>query len=164
VAPQEVEELDTGDPTEVAVENARRKALAASAGAPPGALIIGVDTLVATEDRIWGKPIDEEDARATLGALSGISHAVHSGLALARDGEIRVVHDLTTVTFRELSPATIDWYLACGVWRGRAGGYAIQGRGGALVRRIEGDYLNVVGLPVCVLLDLEPALISPISS
>ncbi len=107
---------------------------------------------------IWGKPADESAARATLRHLSGRTHEVVSGLALVCDGEVREATEITLVTFRELDEPTIDWYLATREWEGRAGGYAIQGRGAVLVSRIEGDYLNVVGLPVAALLALEPRL------
>src|SRR5205085_10950823 len=91
----------------------------------------------------------------TLSALAGRTHAVVSGLAL-RGGErgVRTATAATNVTFRTLSDALLEWYLAAGEWRDRAGGYAIQGRGAALVRAIEGDYLNVVGLPAAVLVRL----------
>jgi septum formation protein len=142
-------ELAEGDPEAVAVENARRKALAVD-----GATVLGVDTLVALDGRIYGKPRDEAHARETLRALSGATHQVVSGVALARGGEVASAAAVTDVTFRSLSDAAIDWYVACGEWRDRAGGYAIQLRGAALVREIRGDYLNVVGLPVAALLDL----------
>jgi septum formation protein len=139
----------------VARDNARRKALAA-AGDP----VLGVDTIVHVDGEIFGKPRDEDHARATLARLSGRTHDVVSGLALVRGGEARVVDAVTRVTFRTLPPAWLDWYLGTGEWRDRAGGYAIQGRGAALVTRIEGDYLNVVGLPVAALLDLFPELVA----
>jgi septum formation protein len=151
----EVAEQDAGAPRAVAIENARRKALAVAAD---GELVVGCDTLVATGERIWGKPPDEAAARATLRHLSGRTHEVVSGLALVQDGEVREATETTLVTFRELDEPTIDWYLATREWDGRAGGYAIQGRGAVLVSRIEGDYLNVVGLPVAALLTLEPHL------
>jgi septum formation protein len=142
VEPADVVELTTGDPTTVALENARRKA-----GGRPATL--GVDTLVALDDRIYGKPATEDEARQTLLALSDRTHAVVSGLVFQDDG----ITVTTEVTFRDVEPL-VDWYLATGEWRDRAGGYAIQGRGAALVRGIRGDYLNVVGLPVAALLDL----------
>ncbi|MCW2993769.1 MAG: maf [Conexibacter sp.] len=151
----DVAEDGEGEPRAVAVENARRKALAV---ARPGELVIGCDTLVATGSEIWGKPADEAAARATLRRLSGRTHEVVSGLALVRDGSVRVAVEVTAVTFRELDDAAIDWYVATGEWQGRAGAYAIQQRGAVLVSRIEGDYLNVVGLPVAALLALEPGL------
>jgi septum formation protein len=152
----DVAEDGAGEPRAVAVENARRKALAV---AGPGELTIGCDTLVATGSEIWGKPADEAAARATLRWLSGRTHEVVSGLALVRDGSIRVATEITAVTFRTLDEATIDWYVATGEWQGRAGAYAIQQRGAVLVSRIVGDYLNVVGLPVAALLALEPGLV-----
>jgi septum formation protein len=144
-----VAELGEGDPVEVAVENARRKAAAVD-----GDPVLGVDTLVALHGAIYGKPADDDHARRTLRALSGATHQVVSGLALGRDGEIRTAIAVTDVTFRALNGRLIDWYVATGEWRERAGGYAIQGRGAALVREIRGDYLNVVGLPAATLLDL----------
>jgi septum formation protein len=159
-----VAEQGVGVPREVAVENARRKAeavAAALAGGSCDALVVGCDTLVATADGvIWGKPDDERAAGATLRALSGRTHEVVSGLALVARGELRVATEVTAVTFRDLDDATIAWYLATREWEGRAGGYAIQGRGAVLVKRIAGDYLNVVGLPVGALLELEPELMS----
>jgi septum formation protein len=116
--------------------------------------VLGVDTLVALHGAIYGKPADEDHARRTLAALSGATHQVVSGLALARGGEIRTATAVTHVTFRPLDDPILDWYVAAGEWRERAGGYAIQGRGAALVREIRGDYLNVVGLPAATLLDL----------
>jgi septum formation protein len=151
----DVAEQDAGTPRAVASENARRKALAV---AGDGELTVGCDTLVATGDQIWGKPLDEAAARATLRHLSGRTHEVVSGLALVQHGELREATETTLVTFRELDEPTIDWYLATREWDGRAGGYAIQGRGAVLINRIEGDYLNVVGLPVAALLALEPCL------
>jgi septum formation protein len=153
-----VEELESGPPHEVALENAFRKASAVADGTA-GGLVLGVDTVVALGARMYGKPADLEDARATLTALAGRRHAVISGLCLIEDGRPRTVAAQTAVEFRALSDRLIDWYLASGEWRERAGGYAIQGRGAALVAAIEGDYLNVVGLPVAALLELVPDLV-----
>ena len=158
VRPSGVVETDEGGSEAVARENALRKALAAVSGAGDE-LVLGVDTVVATGDELWGKPADEAAARRTLGRLAGTTHQVVSGLALVRGGEVRTATEVTDVTFRDLDEAAIARYVATGEWRERAGGYAIQERGGALVRRIEGDYLNVVGLPVAALLDLEPGLL-----
>jgi septum formation protein len=166
VCPTDVEELGEGDPAEVALENALRKARAAQRfGAEAGAgvaaeLVLGCDTLVALDGTIYGKPCDERDARRTLRALGGATHEVLSGLALlggAAPEQTAVVR--TSVSFRELDEGMLDWYLALGEWRGRAGGYAIQGAGAALVRRVEGDYENVVGLPLAALLDICPELL-----
>jgi septum formation protein len=154
-----VEELEAGPPEEVAAENARRKAAAVRAPAGSGALVLGVDTIVALESRIYGKPPDRPAARATLAALSGRRHTVISGLCLVSDAGARAEIVTTAVQFRALPASVIDWYVATGEWRERAGGYAIQGRGAALVARIDGDYLNVVGLPAATLLDLVPHLL-----
>ena len=144
-----------GDPEQVALENARRKAAAAAPGAA-GRLVLACDTLVALDGAIYGKPGDEDEARHTLRALAGRTHEVVSGLVV---GDREAVAT-TSVTFRETADELVEWYLATGEWRDRAGGYAIQGRGAALVAGIEGDYLNVVGLPVAALLDLAPDLLS----
>jgi septum formation protein len=153
----DVEELEAGPPHEVALENAYRKASAVAAG--EGGLIVGVDTVVSLGARLYGKPSDAEEARATLNALSARRHAVISGVCLIENGKVRSAAAQTGVRFRALDERLIDWYLASGEWRDRAGGYAIQGRGAALVAGIEGDFLNVVGLPVATLLELEPALL-----
>ncbi|MEA2381476.1 MAG: nucleoside triphosphate pyrophosphatase [Solirubrobacteraceae bacterium] len=158
VRPADVVEEDEGVPVAVAGENALRKAIAGRATA--GEVVLGVDTLVAVGSEIWGKPPDEEAARATLRHLSGRTHDVVSGVALVdEDGSVRATTAVTKVTFRPLDEPAIEWYLRSGEWQERAGGYAIQGRGGALVERIEGDYLNVVGLPVGALLALWPDLL-----
>jgi septum formation protein len=158
VRPVDVVEEQTGAPVAVASENALRKAVAGRA--VDAEIVLGVDTLVAIGLDIWGKPPDEAAARETLRCLEGRTHEVVSGIALVDpDGVVRAATDTTRVTFRALDDATIEWYLRSGEWRERAGGYAIQGRGGALVERIEGDYLNVVGLPVGALLGLWPGLL-----
>jgi nucleoside triphosphate pyrophosphatase len=164
VRPTGAPELTEGDPEAVAIENALRKARTARAAAPPGdgrreELVIGVDTLVALGGRIYGKPADEQEAGETLRALAGATHTVLGGLALIDGDSERTAVACTRVRFRELSGRLIDWYLSTGEWRERAGGYAIQGAGAALVREVEGDYENVVGLPLAALLDLCPELI-----
>ena len=122
-------------------------------------LVLGVDTDVVLDGEIVGKPRDAAHAHEILGRLSGRSHTVVSGLALVRDGRTEVVDVATEVVFRDVHPI-LQWYVGTGEWAGRAGGYAIQGRGAALVRSISGDYLNVVGLPVAALLDLAPDLLT----
>jgi len=154
----DVEEEEAGEPSAVALANARRKALAA--GAAKGEVVLAVDTVVAIDGEIWGKPPDSDAAAATLRRLSGRTHVVISGVAVAHpDGSVERATATTAVTFRTLERALVDWYVATGEWEGRAGGYAIQGRGAALVERIDGDYLNVVGLPLATLIDLWPALL-----
>jgi septum formation protein len=154
----DAEELMAGPPEEVALENAYRKA-AAVCPQPHGA-VLGVDTIVSLGSRIYGKPADRTAAGETLRALSGRRHAVISGLCLIEGERVRTAAARTLVEFRELPETAIEQYLDSGEWRERAGGYAIQGRGALFVRAIEGDYLNVVGLPVAALVDLAPWLIA----
>src|SRR3954452_14063867 len=153
VRPSGADEIGEGDPHEVALVNARRKA--AACDAKPGETVLAVDTLVALDGRIYGKPPDATHAAETLRALGGRTHEVVSGLVVGGEEAVAV----TDVTFRDLDDAWIDWYVSTGEWQERAGGYAIQERGAALVRAIHGDYLNVVGLPVQALLDLVPGLL-----
>ncbi len=153
----DVEEIEQGEPEQVAVENALLKARAAhTAGAQE--TVLGVDTLVALGTRIYGKPVDEGAARETLAALCGQTHTVFSGIALLHVDHEQVELARTEVIFRQCSAELIDWYVASGEWRGRAGGYAIQGIGAMLVHEIRGDYENVVGLPVATLIDMAPEL------
>jgi septum formation protein len=125
-----------------------------------GDLVLGADTDVGLDGEVLGKPRDATHARELLGRLAGRRHEVVGGIALAERG--RLVAEavvVTAVEFRAVGPEVLDWYVATGEWEGRAGGYAIQGRGAALVAGIEGDYLNVVGLPLARLLDLRPDLL-----
>jgi septum formation protein len=134
----------------VAEGNARRKAAAILARPPtpqPTPLVLGADTVVALDGVIYGKPRDAAQAREYLGRLNGRTHEVVGGIALAGRIEATAI-EVTKVTFRTSDDATLDAYVATGEWEGRAGGYAIQGAGGELVERIDGDYLNVVGLPL----------------
>jgi septum formation protein len=156
--PVEVPERKRGEPAQVALENARRKARAASR-ALEEEVVLGCDTIVCLDGTIYGKPADEAAARRTLRALGGKTHEVLSGLVLLLAGEERSAVARTAVTFRELDEPLLDWYVATGEWRGRSGAYAIQKAGAALVRAIEGEGENVVGLPVATLLDLYPELL-----
>ena len=154
VAPRYVEAQRPGaEPIDLVREHALAKArsVASEAGERP---VLGVDTEVVLDGRIYGKPATAQEAEAMLEALSGRTHDVVSGLALVTPGWDAVAHDETRVTFRPLTPRDLAAYVASGEWEGRAGGYAVQGRGAALVQRIEGDYLNVVGLPAAVLVRL----------
>ena len=137
------------------LENAFRKARAV-----PGELVLGVDTAVVLDGDVFGKPVDEAEAEHFLRRLSGRAHQVWSGVAVVEGGAERGAAAVTEVLFRELSQRELDWYVGSGEWRERAGGYAIQGKGAALVREIEGDYWNVVGLPVTTLLELLPDLLA----
>ena len=151
----ELEEIVDGDPHEVVRENALLKARAIR-----GHTVLGADTAVVLDGQIFGKPADRHAAEAFLGALNGSTHEVMTGIAVVDAGAERSDVAVTRVRFRSLAPGEIDWYLETGEWRDRAGGYAIQGKGAALVESIEGDYFNVVGLPISALLRLVPDLLS----
>ena len=151
VAPDYVEnDPPSADAVQLVREHARGKArsVAAQAGDRP---VLGVDTLVSRGGRLYGKPATATEAEQMLEELAGETHVVVSGLCLVTPGWEVVEHDSTLVTFRDPTPREVAAYLATGEWEGRAGGYAIQGRGAALVESIEGDYLNVVGLPAALL-------------
>jgi septum formation protein len=159
VLPANVRERDVGPPEEVVLQNALAKARAVAATLEPDRTVLGVDTEVVLDGRLHGKAADERAAREQLERLSGRVHEVWSGIALMSASVQRTEATRTLVSFRVLDEALIDWYVASGEWRERAGAYAIQGRGAALVERIEGDYWNVVGLPVASLLELAPDLL-----
>jgi septum formation protein len=155
VVPPRYQEDDPpdADPVDLVRAHARGKALsvAGQAGARP---VLGVDTTVFLDGRIYGKPTHPEEALEMLDELGGRTHRVVSGLCLVTPGwEVTEVEE-TAVRFRRLTPRDLGDYVASGEWIGRAGGYAIQGRGAGLVERIEGDYLNVVGLPAALLVRL----------
>jgi septum formation protein len=116
--------------------------------------VLGVDTEVVVGGRVFGKPGNASEAEAMLEALAGRTHEVVSGLCLLTPGWEEVDHEVTRVSFRELDARDLAAYIGTGEWEGRAGAYAVQGRGAALVERIEGDYLNVVGLPAALLVRL----------
>lgn len=156
-------ELEQGeDPAQLAVENALRKARAVHR---PGVVeaVLGCDTIVVLDGVIYGKPADALAARATLTALSGRTHEVLSGLALLLANESSEVVERTAVactrvTFRPIDGELLDWYLDTEEWRGRSGGYAIQGAGATLAVALEGEEENVVGLPLSTLMDIYPEL------
>ena len=150
----EVEETEEGDPRGLVIENALRKARAVH-----GDLVLGVDTTVVVDGRSYGKPGDREQATRMIRMLSGREHEVWSGIALRRDGDETTAARCTRVRFRTVDDPLLRWYLDSGEWQGRAGGYAIQGRGAALVESVDGDFWNVVGLPVPELVKLAPDLL-----
>jgi septum formation protein len=164
VVDPEVEEIREGEPEDVVVENAWRKARAGLADATDDAVVLGADTEVVLEGRVLGKAGTEEEARGLLQALAGRTHTVLTGVAFLKQGSKgadpaeRSGVARSQVTFRELDLATLDLYLRSGEWRGRAGAYAIQGLGSILIERLEGDFSNVVGLPVPLVLELAPEL------
>jgi nucleoside triphosphate pyrophosphatase len=141
------------DPVELVRAHAQGKArsVADEAGELP---VLGVDTTVVCGSRVYGKASGPEQAAEMLEALGGTIHEVVSGLCLLTAAWEELHTETTRVTFRSLTARDIAAYVASGEWEGRAGAYAIQGRGAALVERIDGDYLNVVGLPAALLVHL----------
>ena len=139
---------ETGDDP---LEHAAGKARSVDGGDLP---VLGVDTIVRCRDAVLGKPADVAAAAAMLETLSGVEHEVVSGLCLRTPAWEELGSETTRVVFRALTPRDVAAYVGSGEWRERAGGYAIQGLGAALVERIEGDYLNVVGLPTALLVRL----------
>lgn len=128
-------------------------ALKTSAG-----VVLGADTVVVIDNQILGQPQDDDDARRMLRLLSGKWHEVLTGVALVRARELAqgsVDHEATRVRFCEMSQEEIDWYVSSGEPRGKAGAYAIQGRGALFIEEIQGDYFNVVGLPVRLIYELS---------
>lgn len=130
--------------------HAREKArdVAARAGIPPGGAVLGADTAVVLDGAPLGKPEDRGAAVWMISSLAGREHLVMTGVALLAEGVEEVRHAETVVRFRPLSHGEVEWYVGTGEWRDRAGGYAIQGAGAAIVAGIVGDHSNVVGLPV----------------
>lgn len=144
----------------MAVENALRKARAVCR---PGVAeaVLGCDTIVVLDAVIYGKPADAQEARSTLAALSGRTHEVLSGVALLLVNESSEVAERTAVarscvTFRRIDGELLDWYVGTDEWRGRSGGYAIQGAGATLVVALDGEEENVVGLPLSTLREIYP--------
>jgi nucleoside triphosphate pyrophosphatase len=157
----DVEEVRVGDPAEAVLANARAKAHAAAAGTGgEGALVLAVDTDVALDGRLLGKPANERGARERLEALSGRTHEVLSGIVVlpTHPARERAAVERSGVTFAHLDGPTIDAYLASREWRDRAGAYAVQGLGSMFVERVEGDLANVIGLPLRRLLALAPEI------
>ncbi|HEY7148648.1 MAG TPA: Maf family protein [Gaiellaceae bacterium] len=146
VVPPEYEELGS-DPVELAAGKAR----SVDGGEQP---VLGVDTEVVVDGEALGKPADASEAEAMLERLSGRTHEVVSGLCLRTPAWEELHSETTLVTFRALTARDLAHYVGSGEWQERAGGYAIQGLGASLVERLEGDYLNVVGLPASLLVRL----------
>lgn len=131
--------------------------------APPGAFVLGTDTLVTVGGRTMGKPSSGAEAAAMIGELSGKTHQVVSGVALLRIGDsgqrrvgeagehLHVAAAVTDVTFLRLDPSQIEAYVASGEWTDKAGAYGVQGLAGLFVSEVRGEYSNVVGLPLCLL-------------
>jgi septum formation protein len=153
VVPQYEEQLTGADPVAEVERRAQGKACSV-AGVADDRPVLGVDTEVVVDGRVYGKPAYEAEAEAMLEELSGQTHEVVSGLCLLTPAWEELRHAVTRVSFRTLTPRELGLYVVSEEWRERAGGYAIQGLGAALVERIEGDYLNVVGLPAALLVGL----------
>jgi nucleoside triphosphate pyrophosphatase len=149
VVPPDYEEVGD-DP----IEHAAGKARSVDGGDRP---VLGVDTIVVCDGRVLGKPADAGGAEEMLETLAGKTHEVVSGLCLRTPAWEELHSDITRVTFRPLTPRDLASYVASGEWENRAGAYAIQGLGAGLVQRVEGDYLNVVGLPAALLVHLLAA-------
>jgi nucleoside triphosphate pyrophosphatase len=160
VQASEVQEETNGEPRDLVIRNATRKAEAVAED-HRDALVIAGDTEVVIDGEVLGQAEDEGRARAHLERLSGAEHHVLGGLALVGPGDVepRTGVDVSTVAFRELDDPLLNAYLASGEWRGRAGSYAIQGLGSALVDTVRGDVSNVIGLPVGLLLRLAPEVV-----
>src|SRR5262249_47203047 len=137
------------DPIEVVRAHAVGKARSVA-----GEFVLAVDTEVVLDGEVYGKPGDADDARAMLRRLAGRTHDVVSGLCLRSPAWEEIGHAVTHVTFRAGDDREIAAYVELGEWRNRAGGYAVQGRGARFIEQIEGDYLNVVGLPAALLCDV----------
>jgi septum formation protein len=152
----DVQELTDGDPRELVVENALLKLRAV-----PGERVLAADSMVVWDGRAHGKPAGAAEAERWLRELSGRWHEVMGGIAVREQGEERTELAVTRVRFRDLSETDIARYLDSGEWHDRAGGYAIQELGAMLVEEIEGDWFNVVGLPVPALLRLMPDILRP---
>jgi septum formation protein len=160
------EDGEPADPAELVIAHARGKAndVAAHVRPAPGLLVLGVDTVVELDGAVFGKAVDEAAALACLHRLAGRTHRVFSGLCLSSGQREETAYAVTKVSFRDLDASSLERYVACGEWRERAGAYAIQGIGSALVTAVEGDYWNVVGLPVDALIGaLERFGVAPFS-
>ena len=160
VCPADVDESVSPklSPAKAVAEISRRKALAVRQMRDAGEIIVACDTVVALDDRIFGKPHTAEEAEAMLRVLSGRTHAVYSGLTVCRGTVVTSAVERTDVTFRTLSTTEISAYVKSGEPMDKAGAYGIQGLGAVLVERIAGDYFNVVGLPLCRLTQMLSSL------
>ena len=124
------------------------------ARAVSGETVIAADTTVEVDGTILGKPADRDDAALMLASLSARTHRVHTGVAVRRGERVAVMVETTSVTFIDLTPELIGWYVATGEPMDKAGAYAIQGAGAVLVERVEGSVTNVIGLPLTTVLRL----------
>ncbi len=159
-APVDEQRLPGEDPADYVRRLAVAKAEAGSESVDQGKLVLGADTTVVVDNELLGQPIDDEDARRMLHLLSGKSHEVLTGVALVRCGTTgcSVAHETTRVRFAALSSAEIDWYVKTGEPKGKAGAYAVQGHAALFIKEIQGDYFNIVGLPVRLIYELSKTI------
>jgi septum formation protein len=146
--------LPNEDAAEYVQRLARSKAEKVAGGLDHG-LVLGADTTVVVADQILGQPVDDADARRMLELLNAKWHDVLTGVAVVRvGGETRVAYETTRVRFAEMSDAEIDWYIGTGEPFGKAGAYGIQGKASLFIEEIDGDYFNIMGLPIRLVYEL----------
>jgi septum formation protein len=149
VVPAHIDErAQEGEVPATYVERIAKEKAQAVAREHPGAAVLAADTTVVIDGLILGKPANDDDARAMLRRLSGRTHEVLTGVALIANGRMEPAVETTRVRFVPMSDGDVDWYVASGEPRGKAGAYAIQGLASRFVDRVEGSYSNVVGLPI----------------
>ena len=139
------------------VERLAKEKAEAVAAAVPGGLVLAADTTVVVDQHVLGQPLDDDDARRMLTMLKGRWHDVLTGVALLRAGQMGapvVAHERTRVLFSDMSAEEIDWYVSTGEPTGKAGAYGIQGRAALFIEEIQGDYFNIVGLPIRLVYEL----------
>jgi septum formation protein len=142
------------DPATYVQRLALLKATAVAAQLDQG-LVLGADTTVVVDNHLLGQPVDDVDAKRMLQLLNAKWHEVLTGVAVVRvGGESRVAYETTRVRFAEMSEDEMDWYIATGEARGKAGAYGIQGAAGLFIKEIQGDYFNIVGLPIRLVYEL----------
>lgn len=142
---------------------AQEKATAVAMSLETG-LVLGADTTVVVDNHLLGQPTDNDDAKRMLKLLNGKWHEVLTGVALVEiGGETKVAYETTRVRFAEMTPGEIDWYVATGEPQGKAGAYAIQGKAGLFIEEIQGDYFNIVGLPIRLVYELVRSISRPIN-
>jgi septum formation protein len=147
------------DPGSLAMHNARRKLERSSLYGDRSRVLLSADTIIWTGDGLLGKPVGAESARRMLTRLAGTSHRVYTGVCVqgpdTREGTIvEAAVAVSSVVFYDLSASEVDAYIGSGEWKDKAGAYAIQGKGGSLVASVEGEYENVVGLPLHLIRDI----------
>ena len=146
--------LPNEEPAAYVQRLARSKAEAVAHRLQSG-LVLGADTTVVVDNQILGQPLDDADAKRMLNLLNGKWHEVLTGVAVVRvGGASRVDYEMTRVRFAEMTEREIDWYIATGEARGKAGAYGIQGAAGLFIEEIRGDYFNIVGLPIRLVYEL----------